>query len=219
MSITGDGPMDPSLVEAEPAAGIPEPPIGMLVGLGNPGQEYTNTRHNIGFSVLDRVSERFRIPLDHNDFGARFGIGDIHGRRTFLIKPMMYMNRCGLPVASLCSQYGLTCQEMLIVHDDIDLAFGRLKIKRKGGDGGHRGLRSLIDMCGHGDFVRLRIGIGRSEGGADVIEHVLSEFSDGEKRVLGAILTRALAAVITILRHGVKEGMNRVNRRNPTQFI
>ena len=211
--------MASSVSGVEPVRDPPVSAIGMVVGLGNPGDRYANTRHNIGFSVLDRVAERFGIPLNQNDFGAQYGIGDIHGKRTLLVKPMKYMNLSGLPVASLCSCHGLTCHEVLIVHDDIDLAFGRLKIKKKGGDGGHRGLRSLIETCGHGEFLRLRLGIGRSEGGEDVVEHVLGDFSDDEKRALGAILERAADAVITILHHGVKEGMNRFNRRSTTNFI
>jgi PTH1 family peptidyl-tRNA hydrolase len=123
------------------------PPQRLIVGLGNPGPNYALTRHNIGFRGIDALSAHFRIALAHRRSGAVFGIGAACGLVVAMVKPMTYMNRSGVPTGALLTHWGLTCREILVIHDDMDLAFGRIKIKKKGGDGGHRGIRSLIDVC------------------------------------------------------------------------
>jgi peptidyl-tRNA hydrolase, PTH1 family len=187
-------------------------PLKLVIGLGNPGKEYAMTRHNAGFMVVDKLADAFRISMDKNKFDTIHGKGKIQGNEVMLAKPQAFMNLSGPPVQKLAGFYRISCEDMLIIHDDIDLAFGRIKIKEKGGDGGHKGIRSIKDAFGGGNFTRLRIGIGRSEAGADVVDHVLGRFNPEEKTLLDKIIATAMDAVLTILCEGAKEGMNRFNR-------
>jgi len=185
--------------------------LKLVIGLGNPGKEYSMTRHNAGFMVVDKLADAYRISMDKNKFDSIYGKGKIRGNDVMLAKPQAFMNLSGPPVQKLAGFYRISCEDMLIIHDDIDLAFGRIKIKEKGGDGGHKGIRSIKDAFGGGNFTRLRIGIGRSEAGADVVDHVLGRFNPEEKALLDKIIATAMDAVLTILCEGAKEGMNRFN--------
>ncbi len=193
--------------------GPQQAPDFLIAGLGNPGEDYRNTRHNAGFMVVDRLGEAYQIPLDQKRFTCRFGVGAVAGRKMVLAKPQAFMNRSGLPVLRLMSYYGISGCDLLIIHDDIDIAFGRIKIKEKGGHGGHNGVKSLMEALGNGDFSRLRIGVGRPGRGGDVIQHVLEPFNSGEQEQLDTIMDRAVQAVVTVLSHGAKFGMNRFNRK------
>lgn len=184
-------------------------PHFMIVGLGNPGEAYRETRHNVGFRVLERLGRTHGIPLRYRRFDSHYGIGSIADRVVLLAAPQAFMNRSGPPVLRLMSHYGISSEDVLIIHDDIDLDPGRLKIKEKGGHGGHNGLKSVMDALGSGEFARLRIGIGRPARGSDVIAHVLGTFSIEEGRMLDAVLARASDAAVTVLRHGARAGMNR----------
>jgi len=187
--------------------------IRLLVGLGNPGKDYRNTRHNAGFLVVDRIAATFAIAIDRRRFDVETGRGLVAGRDLILAKPQSYMNRSGPPVFRLAAYFKILCEEMLVVHDDIDLAFGRIKIKEKGGHGGHNGLRSLIDAFGGGDFARVRIGIGRSDA-ATVTDHVLGRFKPEEAKALDQIVGKAADAIVTILDKGIREAMNTFNNRS-----
>lgn len=190
---------------------MPKNRVRLVVGLGNPGNTYQRTRHNVGFMVLDQIAEAFSIALVKQKFDTVFGRGSIDGVEVVLAKPMAFMNRSGPQVQKIARYYRILSEDMLVVHDDIDLAFGRIKIKEKGGDGGHKGVRSIIDAFGGGDFVRLRIGVGRPEAGISAADYVLGKFSLKEKKVLHRIITEARDAVVTILCKGAKEGMDRFN--------
>lgn len=190
---------------------MPQRRLRLVVGLGNPGEAYAETRHNAGFLAVDKVSAAFSIPFAKQKFDARFGIGSIDGIKVILAKPMAFMNRSGPQVQKIAGYFRILCEDMLVVHDDIDLAFGKLKIKEKGGDGGHRGIRSLIDAFGGGDFVRLRIGVGRPEAGIGAADYVLGKFNLEERKNLDRIITTAKDAVVRTLCKGTKEGMNRFN--------
>jgi PTH1 family peptidyl-tRNA hydrolase len=185
----------------------------MIVGLGNPGEAYQQTRHNVGFMVLERISQDHAIPLTYCRFDNFFGLGTIGDHAVILAAPQAFMNRSGPPILRLLSYYGISAKDVLIIHDDIDLAFGRLKIKEKGGHGGHNGLKSVMDALGGGDFARLRIGIGRPARGSDVIDHVLGSFSNPEKEMLNTVLARASDVAVTVLCHGAKVGMNRFHSK------
>ena len=185
----------------------------MIAGLGNPGETYKQTRHNAGFQVLDRLSQDYGIPLNDHRFDNSFGLGVIADQAVILAAPQAFMNRSGPPVLRLMSYYGISSKAVLIVHDDIDLAFGRIKIKEKGGHGGHNGLKSVMDALGNGDFARLRIGIGRPARGSDVIDHVLGPYSTQENDMLDTVFARASDAAVTVLCHGAKVGMNRFHRQ------
>ena len=181
--------------------------------MGNPGTEYAKTRHNAGFLVIDDIADRYSIALNKEKFNVVYGRGIIDGVNTILAKPQSFMNRSGPPVRQLADYFRISHGDILVVHDDIDLDFGRLKIKEKGGHGGHKGIRSIIDALGKDSFVRLRIGIGRSEKGLDVTDHVLGRFGSNEIQMIRKIVERSRDAVVTILCEGAKEGMNRFNDR------
>lgn len=191
----------------------PEEKLHLIIGLGNPGQAYLHTRHNIGFMVVDALAQAYQIQIDQTDVDSQFGPGRIAGRPVLLAKPQRFMNRSGISVKRLAQHFGISGEEMMIIHDDIDLAFGRLKIKEKGGCGGHKGVRSVIDAFGDGGFTRIRLGIGRPAGQDDVVDYVLGGFDPGEISMLTQIIQHAQAAVVTILSQGTKVGMNRFNDR------
>lgn len=195
-----------------------EPPqIKLIVGLGNPGPDYRDTRHNIGFRVVATLARRFNIGWDSAEPGLECGRGTIHGQAVHLLKPQRYMNRSGPPVVAFLEKFYISHREILVIHDDIDLEFGRLKIKKKGGDGGHKGIRSMMDALMTGDFARLRLGIGRSEADEDVVDHVLGRFADREQENLEAFIDQASEAAVTVLEHGVNTAMNRFNRKSIKQ--
>jgi len=187
--------------------------VRLVVGLGNPGKTYQKTRHNAGFMVADSVSAFFAIAFkkDRSFSNLLYGRGFIDGVNTILAKPMAFMNRSGPPVHKIAKYYRILCEDMVVIHDDIDLGFGILKIKKKGGDGGHKGVRSLMEAFGGGEFVRLRIGVGRSQTEIGVTDHVLGRFNTNEKKELDQIIAKAREAVVTILCEGIEEGMNRFN--------
>ena len=133
----------------------------LVAGLGNPGRQYEDTRHNIGFMVIDGLAEKNDIPAGRQKFNTLFSRGSIAGHEVILAKPQAYMNRSGPPLYSLAGFFKISPEAMIVIHDDIDLAFNRLKIKEKGGDGGHRGIRSIIQVFGYDRFIRLRVGVGR----------------------------------------------------------
>jgi PTH1 family peptidyl-tRNA hydrolase len=184
----------------------------LVVGLGNPGNTYQYTRHNAGFMVADKIAHDFKIEFTNKKFDSVFGRGFVEDVDILLVKPMTFMNRSGPPVQKLAHYYRIQCEDMLVIHDDIDLAYGRLKIKEKGGHGGHNGIRSLMDAFGGGDFVRLRLGVGRS--GADVTGHVLGKFTAEQSQLLSRIITGARDAVVTVLSQGAKVGMNLFNGKD-----
>ncbi len=185
----------------------------LIAGLGNPGRTYENTRHNVGFMVIDRFSEIHGIPVHQQKFNALVGRGQAAGQPVLLAKPLSYMNRSGIPVSRLMQYHRIQSKDMLVIHDDIDLAYGVIKIKEKGGHGGHKGVRSIMETMGGGWFLRLRIGIGRSAGNIDVADYVLSRFHTGEASVLDDIIQASAEAVETVLRDGAAVGMNKFNNK------
>lgn len=190
----------------------PEPVTALVVGLGNPGPEYRRTRHNVGFMVVERLAERWRIRWDRPRNQARGALGRVGDRQIALLEPLTYMNLSGSPVAQALRRYGLAPSDLLVVHDDLDLPFGRLRLRATGSAGGHRGVQSIISALGTKDFPRLRIGIGRPDGDHDVRDFVLDTFDRDEAVKLEAVLDRAVAAVETALRQGLDAAMNEFNR-------
>ena len=190
---------------------MPQKKVFLVVGLGNPGDAYVKTRHNAGFMVLDEVAESFSISIEKRKFDALFGRGLIEDSEVILAKPMAFMNLSGIPVQKILNYFKIPFEDMLVIHDDIDLAFGRLQIKENGGHGGHKGLKSIIETVGGNNFVRLRIGIGRSEEKIDVANYVLSKFSTNEKKLLDTITKRARDAVVATTCKGAKKAMNIFN--------
>ncbi|MCP4745219.1 MAG: aminoacyl-tRNA hydrolase [Desulfobacteraceae bacterium] len=185
----------------------------LIAGLGNPGSKYINTRHNAGFMAVDMLSEKHGFPEPRLKFGTLYSRGEILGHDVILAKPQTFMNRSGPALRKLADYFKIQRKALMVIHDEIDLAFRRLKIKEKGGDGGHKGLRSLIEAFGGNDFVRIRLGIGRSiHGNDDVVSHVLSQFRPEEQQSLNEFIQLVCEAIETILCKGIKEGMNRFNQ-------
>lgn len=193
---------------------MPANRLRLVVGLGNPGNKYEDTRHNAGFMVADKIAQDFKISFNKTKFDTLFGRGFIEDVDVLLAKPMAFMNRSGPPLQKLAHYFQIPGEDMLVIHDDIDLAFGRLKIKEKGGHGGHNGIRSIMDAFGGGDFSRLRIGVGRSAAGENVTDHVLGRFSAAKGEMVVRIISAARDAVVTVLGEGMKVGMNAFNRKD-----
>jgi len=191
--------------------------VHLVVGLGNPDDKYKKTRHNVGFMVIDEIAKFYSISVDKKKFDTQFGRGFVEDQEVILAKPLNYMNLSGLPVRKLADYFRLSNENLLVIHDDIDLVFGGLKIKEKGGDGGHKGVKSLIHAFSGGDFKRLRVGIGRGYGSREVnenvTEHVLGRFSHDEETVIGEILVWARDGVAAILSKGTRNAMNIFNNK------
>ncbi|MGD9212054.1 MAG: aminoacyl-tRNA hydrolase [Desulfobacteraceae bacterium] len=192
---------------------MPTKPNYIIAGLGNPGEDYFNTRHNIGFRVVDSLAHQNSLSLSLQSNDASFGIGTIAKKSVLLVKPMSFMNRSGLPIHNLADKYKIIGRKIIIIHDDLDLTFGRLKIKKKGGSGGHRGIGSILDAFEEDNFVRIRIGIGRPVHGESIVDYVLDEFTSDETPMLNEIIIRACDATKTILCQGIREAMNSFNDR------
>lgn len=186
--------------------------LHLVAGLGNPGRSYAETRHNIGFMVIDELSSGHSIALGKNKFDAVFGKGTIGGTPVILAKPLNYMNRSGPPIRKLADFFNIPFKNIIVIHDDIDLAFERLKIKSGGGHGGHNGIRSLIESLADKSFLRVRMGVGRPDLKREVTGHVLGRFSPDENNALREIIGRAGEAVETIISDGVVTGMNKYNK-------
>ena len=182
----------------------------IIVGLGNPGLKYKNTRHNIGFNVIDEIAKKHKCPIKKKAYGGAYGIAKIFGDQVLLFKPLTYMNLSGEAVASVCASKLEDRENLLVVTDDADLDLGVLRIKRKGSSGGHNGLKSIIENMGS-EFARLRIGVGRSEFDAELASHVLSLFSRKDSGTLNQTMEKAVECVETWLKTGIKEAMNQFN--------
>ncbi len=188
----------------------------LICGLGNPGPEYEGHRHNIGYRILDALADRFDVKLSQRKFEGRIGQRAIGKDRVLLLKPETFMNATGEAVAAAARFYRIQPAGLLVIHDELDLPFGRLQLKAGGGAGGHNGLKSIIERLGWDDFVRLRFGIGKPEGlGAKerVITHVLSNFTREEQGGLAESVSKAADAVEAWTRDGLANAMNRFNRR------
>lgn len=185
----------------------------LVVGLGNPGPRYAATRHNVGFRVVEHFAASRGIPLERRRFGGAFGRGAVGGVDVALLEPLTWMNLSGDSVAEALGSLPVEdpARDLLVVLDDVDLPFGRLRLRPRGGGGGHRGLEHVIGRLGHGDFARLRFGVGRPQGVLDTADWVLTPFSPDEERVLRKRIPEAADAVEAVLLEGLVAAMNRYN--------
>ncbi len=184
----------------------------IIVGLGNPGIHYQGTRHNIGFQVVDRLAEINQILVTTKRFKSLYGAGWVNAERVILLKPMTFMNRSGEAVEKAVHFFQAGIEDMIVIHDDLDLAFGRLRFKRRGSDGGHQGVRSIIEAVGKNTFVRLKIGIGRPPQGMDPAEYVLTRFDEIQQSRLGEMIGRAAESIRVMLLEGIETAMNRYQK-------
>ncbi|WP_040812555.1 aminoacyl-tRNA hydrolase [Nocardia concava] len=184
----------------------------LVVGLGNPGSEYERTRHNVGFMVADvlaeRVGGRFTV---HKKSGADLLEARLDGRKVLLAKPRSYMNLSGRPVAALAKFFSVPATEVIVVHDELDLPFGAVRLKRGGGEGGHNGLRSISQALTTKDYLRVRFGIGRPPGRQDPADYVLKPFSAPERKEVPVIVEQTADAVELLLRVGLETAQNQLH--------
>jgi peptidyl-tRNA hydrolase, PTH1 family len=187
--------------------------LTIIAGLGNPGPDYLWTRHNAGFMVLDRLSASTGIPVTQRKFSSFCGEGNWTGKRLLLLKPQTFMNVSGRAVAEALRFHKATPAHLVVVHDDLDIPFGQVKLKPGGGHGGHNGLRSIAAELGTGDFLRVRVGIGRPPRG-DSVSYVLGKFSQEEAGSLADVLDGGVDLLELLLREGAPKAMSIFNSRN-----
>jgi PTH1 family peptidyl-tRNA hydrolase len=185
--------------------------IWLVIGLGNPGTAYRSTRHNVGFLVVERVARSWAIPFKKRREEAQVGEGRVGRRRVVLVKPLTYMNRSGVAVKKLIEALRVSLDHVVVVHDDLDLACGRIKIKKKGGHGGHKGVQSIIELLGSAAFVRVKVGIDKPRGREAGADYVLSPFTADERPRIKESVEQAVEAIETILASGVDQAMNQYN--------
>ncbi len=183
----------------------------LIVGLGNPGPEYARHRHNVGFQCLDRLAEARGLSFDHLQHKARVAGGTIATADVILAKPLNFMNLSGPPVRSLVRHYRVPLSRLLVIYDDLDIPLGTIRLRPRGGSGGHLGVTSIIESLGSRDFPRLRVGIGRPPPGVDPTDHVLSDFTPDERPVIEEVYERVMAAVTCLLAEGIEVAMSRYN--------
>jgi len=188
----------------------------MIVGLGNPGIPYRMARHNIGFQVVDRLAKINHIPIRTRRFKSLYGTGWIDSQQVVLAKPMTFMNRSGEAVKKTADFFHLKMEDLVVVHDDLDLLFGRIRFKQRGGDGGHQGVRSIIESMGGNNFLRLKVGIGRPPQGIDPAEYVLEAFDKIEQPHLDRILSLAAESLKVMLLEGLEKAMNQFQKKERT---
>ncbi|HEX8960681.1 MAG TPA: aminoacyl-tRNA hydrolase [Geobacteraceae bacterium] len=188
-------------------------PTKLIVGLGNPGPKYSWTRHNAGFMVLEELSRRAGIPVSRKTFSGLFGEGQYRGERLLLLKPQTFMNLSGRSVNPALHFHRLSLQDLIVIHDDLDIPFGRVKMKEGGGHAGHNGLRSLMQELGSGQFTRIRVGIGRP-GHGDAADYVLSPFSRDEQALLPRITEGTVDFLELLLAEGLPKAMSLCNNKD-----
>lgn len=183
----------------------------LVVGLGNPGREYRDSRHNVGFMLIDQLAEELAIKMSRVQQRAIIGAGMLEGAKLILAKPQTFMNLSGNSVASLVRFYKIPFDRVIVAHDDIDLPFGVLRLRPGGGSAGHKGIQSIIERLGTQQFARLRIGVGRPPGSKQGANYVLQEFSKDESEELAVILREAAQAVRVFVLRGIEQAMNQFN--------
>ncbi|HKZ22423.1 MAG TPA: aminoacyl-tRNA hydrolase [candidate division Zixibacteria bacterium] len=185
--------------------------IRMVVGLGNPPRKYQDTRHNLGYKVLDLLLENFKLKLKAGRGDYYFAATEIDNREIYLVKPSIYMNDSGLPVLQAVEKFGINPEELIAICDDFNLPLGKIRIRERGSEGGHKGLRSMIYHLNSQEFPRVRLGIGSPPAGVPAEEYVLEKFNLEEKKFVNEMLDRASQAAMTALSLGIKESMQKFN--------
>jgi len=190
----------------------------LIVGLGNPGQGYANNRHNVGFVCLNHFARKYGIRFDRKQALARIGIGEVAGHEVVLAKPQTYMNLSGQSVSRLMHRFNIDLADLLIIHDDLDLPLGKIRIRHGSGSGGHKGIDSIISSLESQGFPRLRVGIERPTienstliNEADVAAYVLSDFTPEEKQLITQVIPKVSEAIYCLLSQGLTTAMNKYN--------
>jgi len=189
----------------------------LIVGLGNPGKSYAHNRHNAGFRCLNYFARLHSIRFDHRQCRARVGFAEVRGEKLLLAKPSTFVNLSGKPVACLVHKHGIPLSDLLIIYDDLDLPLGKIRLRRSGGSGGHKGMNSIISALGSEDFPRIRVGIGRPQADEQsidedaIVHYVLSDFSSQEEAIIKPVIARVAEAIDCFLTQGIEAAMGKLN--------
>lgn len=183
----------------------------LIIGLGNPGREYTNTRHNIGFEAIDALAEHYNINVNKSKFKALYGEGKVGNKKVVLVKPQTYMNLSGEAVKAFATWYKIKPEDILIIYDDVSLVPGKLRIRIKGSAGGHNGIKSIIQHLGTNEFERIRVGIGEKPGGWNLADYVLSRFTNVELKTIEESMGDIIGAAELIITKDIQDAMNKYN--------
>ncbi len=183
----------------------------LIVGLGNPEEEYSNTRHNMGFDTINKIAKQYNIEVNKNKFKGLCGSGIIENKKVILLKPQTYMNLSGESIKETMDFYKIKKENLIIIYDDIDLEAGIIKIRKKGGPGTHNGMKSVISNIKTQEFARVRVGIGKPERKEQLIEYVIGKIPDKDQKTLDEATTKSKEALIEIIKNGVDIAMNKFN--------
>ena len=187
-------------------------PMKCIVGLGNPGKQYEQTRHNIGFEVIDTLANQFSIPLNQSKFKGLYGIGFFNGEKVLLLKPLTYMNLSGESIRAVMDYYQIELEDLVVIYDDLDLPVGKIRLRQKGSPGGHNGIKSTLAHLGTQEFNRIRIGIDRPQAGMSVPDYVLGRFRPDEKPLTEEAVKRSADACASWLGKPFLQVMNEYNQ-------
>ena len=183
----------------------------LIVGLGNPEDKYSNTRHNMGFDVINELSKECDIKVSKSKFDAFYGMGEINSKKVILVKPQTYMNLSGESIVKFKKFYKISNKNIIVVYDDIDLKLGDIRLKAKGSSGSHNGMKSVIENLNTQDFIRVRVGIGAPEHKDDMINYVIGQIPKREREILDQSILKAKDSIIEILENGIDIAMNKFN--------
>jgi PTH1 family peptidyl-tRNA hydrolase len=189
----------------------------LIVGLGNPGRTYSSNRHNIGFTCLRYFARQVGIRFDKKEDLARTGSGEVGGNKVVLARPQTFMNLSGRSVSRLVKKFSINHDDLIIIHDELDLPLGRIRIRQDSSSGGHKGVSSIINELGSQDFIRIRVGIGRPASDipetseADIVDYVLSDFTAEEKKTMAQVIPKVSEAIYCLLTEGLTAAMNKYN--------
>lgn len=200
---------DRSTKKEKAGIGFKEVNMYIIAGLGNPGREYTSTRHNSGYMAIEYLAEKLNVKLNKLKFNSVYGETSINGEKVMLVKPVTYMNRSGLAIGEIVKFYKIPTEALIVIYDDIDIPLGTLRIRPNGSAGTHNGMRSIISSIGS-EFPRIRIGIGRNEE-MDLADYVLQKFSPSEKDIVAPIIEKAAEAAIEIIENSIESAMQKYN--------
>ena len=183
----------------------------LIVGLGNPEEEYAKTRHNMGFDVINKMSEKYDIKVNKSKFNSLYGTGTINGERIILLKPQTYMNLSGNAVRDFMNFYKVHSEDIIVIYDDLDIEPGIIKIRKKGGPGTHNGMKSVVNEIQTENFPRIRIGIGNPEYKNDLLNFILTRIPDEQYKILEKAQENAVKAIEEIIKNGLDAAMNKYN--------
>lgn len=183
----------------------------LIVGLGNPEPEYSKTRHNMGFDVINEISKKYEIEINRTKFEGQYGSGNIEGKKVILLKPQTYMNLSGKSIKEFALFYKIPVENILVIYDDMDVKKGFIKIRKKGGPGSHNGAKSVVHELSSDNFPRIRVGIGKREFEYDAIDYVIGKLEDSTYEELKQGIEKASKAITEYLKNGIDDAMNKYN--------